>query len=75
MATTKRKPEAQKLVAIDMADTKAESVTVMVWKALRKLSETEHKNISEKIRFEEARAGIRIVLIPYACELETNGKE
>lgn len=44
--------------------------TLMVWRAAMPLSESEHEQLSNKLRFEEERSGIRIMLVPYSVEPE-----
>jgi hypothetical protein len=43
--------------------------SVIYFKALRGLTVDEHKAISEKLRFEEAATGLKIVLVPVTLEV------
>lgn len=43
---------------------------ILVFKATRPLSESEHTQLSNKIRQEHEATGIKIVLMPYTCDLE-----
>jgi hypothetical protein len=42
---------------------------VIYFKALRGLTVDEHKAVSEKLRFEEAETGLKIVLVPVTLEV------
>jgi len=41
---------------------------VIVWQANRPLSEEEHEQLSNKLRFEQAQSGINIMLLPYTVK-------
>ncbi len=43
--------------------------TILVFRATRPMDDGEHKQLSEKLKFEENNSGIKIVLMPYSCEL------
>jgi hypothetical protein len=49
--------------------------TIIVFRALKKLTDIEHEQLSGKIRFEEEKSGVKIVLMPYSCEfvVDTEG--
>lgn len=47
-----------------------ETKETIVFKATKPLDEGEFKLLSEMIRHEEEKAGVKIVLMPYSCELE-----
>jgi hypothetical protein len=45
--------------------------TILVFRALKALTDVEHEQLSGKIRFEEERSGVKIVLMPYSCDFES----
>lgn len=50
---------------------------VLVVKANRMLSTLEHKQLSEKLRYENEKSGVKLVLLPFSCdpvEGENDGK-
>jgi|SanBayMetagenome_1026888.scaffolds.fasta_scaffold255330_1 hypothetical protein len=46
---------------------------IVYFKAIFKLSDEEHKNLSDKLRYEAEKSGLNIVLIPASAAL-TNAK-
>jgi hypothetical protein len=59
---------------VTAATTEGQTVTkktdgVIYFKALRGLTVDEHKAVSEKLRFEEAETGLKIVLVPVTLEV------
>lgn len=46
-----------------------ETEQVLVFKAKRPMRETEFKLLSELVRHEEEKAGVKIVLVPYSADL------
>ncbi|NTZ20929.1 hypothetical protein EXW96_26440 [Paenibacillus sp. JMULE4] len=60
----RKKPEVEQLTELK-ATTKTEE-TVLIWQAKQPLSETEHEQLSNKLRFEQEKSGIKIVLVPFA---------
>lgn len=68
MASKKKKTETkEKEMAELVGETTADKV--LVFKASRPLTEEEHKQLSEKLRFEEEKSGVKIVLMPFSCEM------
>lgn len=59
-------PAAEMVAGADLS-TKPDQ-TVIVWKATRPMSEREHESLSNKLRFEEKRTGMNIILVPYSVE-------
>lgn len=51
------------------AETVKKTKTELVVKATRALSTQEHKQISDKLRYEEEKSGLKIVLLPFTTEL------
>lgn len=47
-----------------------EEVKALIFKATRPLDEGEFKLLSEMVRHEEEKSGIKIILMPYSCGLE-----
>jgi hypothetical protein len=41
----------------------------IIFKATRPLTEEEHKQLSNKIRYENEKSGVKVVLMPYSCEV------
>lgn len=66
MAKTKKKPEAEPVIGVDLANGKDE--TVVIWKATRPLTETQHEQLRAKLEREQAETGVRIMLVPYSVE-------
>ena len=61
------KKEDKKIAEVTkVAETKD---TTIIFKINRPVSGLEHESISKKIRAEEERSGVKIVLIPYTCDL------
>jgi len=48
---------------------------VLVWKAKIPLSEEEHRMLSERLRYEQEKSGVRIVLVPYLVDPEVTTAE
>lgn len=42
---------------------------VIFMKAIRQLTVNEHKDLSDKLRYEEENTGLKIVLVPFSLEL------
>lgn len=66
MARTK-KINAEKVEEVKIGET-----TVLVWRATRPLSEAEHQQLSQKLRYESEQSGARIVLVPFSVEWGVN---
>lgn len=49
-------------------DVKSGGEIVVLWKATRPLSTTEHEQLSEKLRAESSLSGVKIVLAPFSVE-------
>ncbi|MCA4756322.1 hypothetical protein [Mycolicibacterium fortuitum] len=58
-----------KITAEKADEVKVGEEVLVIWKANRPLSITEHEQLSEKIRFESDRSGARIVLAPFSVEV------
>jgi|GEM_PF-2343411 len=69
MARTK-KINAEKVEEVKIGET-----TVLVWRATRPLSEAEHEQLSEKLRYESEQSGARIVLVPFSVEWGVDAKQ
>jgi hypothetical protein len=41
----------------------------IIFKATRPLTTEEHKQLSDKIRYENEKSGVKVVLMPYSCEV------
>lgn len=63
------KVKTKKVDHIDLKNSQGE--TVLLWKVTSPLSELEYEMLSERVRSEEERAGIRIVLVPYSVDPST----
>lgn len=59
-----RKKEAEKLVTVQAA------VPVIIWRANRPLNETQHDDLVRKLKAEEKRTGVEILLVPYSVDVE-----
>lgn len=66
MGRRKAGPDAVPVTGLDLS-TKPDQ-TVITWKATRPLTVEEHKDLSEKLRFEAETTGLNIVLIPFSVE-------
>lgn len=64
MARTKAKPVADKTLKNEQGE------TVLIWKATMPLSENEHEQLSAKLRYEQEKSGVKIILVPYSVEVE-----
>jgi hypothetical protein len=58
----------RKKTAVD-AEVVSTGEAVVVWKAKRPLTTTEHEQLSHKLRFEEEQSGVKIVLMPHVCDV------
>lgn len=45
---------------------------VFIVRATKRLTESEHKQLSDKLRFESEKSGLNFVLMPSICELVQN---
>ena len=63
MAKAKKKTEAKKV---------AEKDKVVVFKANRPLTEIQFNLLSDLIKQEEKKTGVKIVLMPYSCDVVEN---
>jgi hypothetical protein len=71
---TKKKSVNEKADLIGQVSIRPDQV--MIWKAKRQMTEVEHKQLSEKLRIEEAETGVKIMLVPFSCEAEVaDGKK
>jgi hypothetical protein len=65
---------AKKTKAIDEVEKVKEieegKETILVFKANKPLDKGEFKLLSEMIKHEEKKTGVKIVLMPYSCDLE-----
>ena len=64
---TKKDKEVEKVKEIEVEESKE---TILVFKATRPLDKGEFKLLSDMIKHEEKKTGVKIVLMPYSCELE-----
>lgn len=60
--------EADQVAEVKISDTTAK--TVVLWKATRPLTVQEHEDLSAKIRSEEERTGLTILLVPFSVDAE-----
>jgi hypothetical protein len=73
MAKAKKKPEAE-TVGVDLSNSKDE--TVVIWKATKPLTDTQHEQLRAKLEREQAATGVKIMLVPYIVEaVVQDGKE
>lgn len=61
--TVAKKQEAEKLITVQAA------VPVLVCRANRPLTEEQHEELVRKLKAEQARTGLEIVLIPYSVDV------
>lgn len=64
MAARKKPTPADRVASVDV-----NGEAVLVFKATRPLSETEHAQLADKVRQENEATGVKIVFMPYSCEL------
>ncbi|WP_207383535.1 hypothetical protein [Paenibacillus solani] len=62
----------KKITAEKAEEVKVGEEVLVIWKANRPLSITEHEQLSEKIRFESEHSGARIVLAPFSVEVSVD---
>jgi len=60
----------KKTEAEPAGEIKVNGETILLWKANRPLSQAEHEQLSEKLRFEQAKSGVKIVLVPFSVDAE-----
>ena len=60
----RKKADAEKLVTVQT------SVPVVIWRANRPLNEQQHEELVQKLKKEETRSGIEILLVPYSVDVE-----
>ena len=53
----------------ELAEKAVEKEEVVIFRAKKKLTTDEHKQLSEKVRFENEKSGLKIVLMPSSCEV------
>lgn len=62
MPRKKKEEVAETIVVLEKDDT-------VYFKASKPLTQKEHEQLSEKIRFENAKSGKTIVLVPFSCDV------
>lgn len=63
-------PEVEKVSEVNMASDGEQRL--VIWKATRPLKKAEHEAISDRLRFEQGKTGVNIILMPYTCELNVD---
>ncbi|WP_220376450.1 hypothetical protein [Cohnella lupini] len=63
----KKTPDAVMVEGVDLS--KKADQTVMIWKATRPLTDREHEQLSDRLRYESEKTGINIVLVPFSVEV------
>lgn len=63
-----RKTKAAPIEGAEMKNEAEE--TVVLWKATMPLSVEEHQQLSAKLRHEQERSGVRILLVPFSADAE-----
>ena len=58
--------------AIKVVKKEVKKDTVIVFKASRPLSKKEHDQLSEKVRSESEKSGVKAILMPYSCEISAD---
>lgn len=64
---TKKKKEVEKVKEVKV---KEKEEKILVFKATRPLDEGEFELLSDMIKHEEKKTGVKIVLMPYSCDLK-----
>lgn len=59
--------DAELIESVDLSSSPDE--TVIIFKATRPLTEAEHEQLSQKVRYENEKSGVKVVLMPYACKV------
>ncbi|MDP4158388.1 MAG: hypothetical protein Q8911_01310 [Bacillota bacterium] len=62
-----KKKDAELIEGVDLSSKPDE--TIIVFKATRPLTESEHEQLSQKVRYENEKSGVKVVLMPYTCEV------
>lgn len=60
----KKRTDAEKLVTIQAA------VPVVIWRANRPLNEQQHEELARKLKAEQQRSGVEILLAPHSVDVE-----
>lgn len=60
----KKKEAAEQLITIHSA------VPVVLWRANRPLNEEQHEELVRKLKAEQTRSGLEILLVPYSVDVE-----
>lgn len=68
-----KKPQAKKIDGVELSTQAGE--TVLLWKATRELSTEEHEQLSEKLRLEQERSGLKIVLVPLSVDIDVTTQD
>lgn len=63
----------KKIVDPDIAEV-AEKESVVFFRVKRPLTESEHTLLSDRIRSESEKSGLKIVLVPHSCDLDLGGE-
>lgn len=66
MGKAKAKPITEEII------TNLAGETVLLWKAKMPLSDSEHEQLSNRLRFEQEHSGVKIILVPYPVDAEVS---
>lgn len=61
----------EKTITVDTENNHGEMI--LVFKALRPMDEGEHIQLSDKVRYENEKSGVKAVLMPFSCEVDDSG--
>jgi CMP-2-keto-3-deoxyoctulosonic acid synthetase len=64
----------EKIVINQDAEEIAEKNDTIFFKAKRALTEDEHNLLSDRIRFETEKTGLKIILVPFSVDVEVDGE-
>lgn len=71
-----REIRVTKVATVKAADiATGKPVKAIVFRLTKPLTKELHDAVSKKLRDEETQAGVRIILMPYSCELGEYGEE
>ncbi|QNO14928.1 hypothetical protein HYG86_09150 [Alkalicella caledoniensis] len=67
--TEQKTDPAVKAEEIEISESEEVTKKVIVWQATKPLTQKEHEHLSNKLRFEQQKTGVEIILMPYTCKL------
>jgi hypothetical protein len=74
MARKKQLKDTTQITSVDTGNAGGDQ-TVLVFRATRPLMDAEHASVLKRLRAEEERTGVKVILVPYSVEMKEDGKK